>query len=106
MQRIEPARHERPVIDEAALLAARDAEKILDEVRARGHERWIRFFEPVPELLRDTGIKDLRGVAMKARSAFGPKDSIRDAAPRDLTEPFLVDLDRLLKALARDLAEH
>ena len=106
MQRIDPARHERPVIDEAALVAARDAEKILDEVRERGMERWVRFFEPVPELLRDAGLKDLRGIAMKARSSFGPKDSIRDVAPRDLTEPFLADLDRLLKALARDSAEH
>jgi hypothetical protein len=38
---------------------------------------------------------------MRARAAYGPKDSIRDALPEDLTEPFLESVDRLLKALAR-----
>jgi hypothetical protein len=33
--------------------------------------------------------------------AFGPKDSIRDVLPEDATEPFLLAIDRLLKALAR-----
>ncbi len=100
-----PARHERPAIDEAALVAARDADRILAVAREREHERWVKFLEPVPDLLRDAVIKELRGVAMKARSAYGPKDSIRDAIPAELTEPFLADLDRLLKALARDALE-
>ncbi|MGD0862897.1 MAG: hypothetical protein ABSA21_09050 [Candidatus Limnocylindrales bacterium] len=68
-----PARHERPVVDEAALAAARHA--------------------------------DLRRVAQRARAAYGPKDSIREVLPADLTEPFLADLDRLLKALAREALE-
>jgi hypothetical protein len=38
---------------------------------------------------------------MRARAAYGPKDSIRDALPAELTEPFLESVDRLLKALAR-----
>ena len=42
---------------------------------------------------------------MRARAAYGPKDSIREALPAELTEPFLADLDRLLKALARDAME-
>jgi hypothetical protein len=42
---------------------------------------------------------------MRARAAYGPKDSIREMFPADLTEPFLNDLDRLLKALARDAME-
>lgn len=100
-----PARHERPVIDDAALVAARDADRILAVARDRGLDRWVKLLEPVPDLLRDAGIKELRGVAMKARSAYGPKDSIRDAIPAELTEPFLADLDRLLKALARDALE-
>lgn len=100
-----PARHERPAIDEAALVAARDADRILAVARERELERWAKFLEPVPDLLRDASIKELRGVAMKARSAYGPKDSIRDAIPAELTEPFLADLDRLLKALARDALE-
>ena len=100
-----PARHERPVIDDAALKAAIGADRILSAAREREQDRWVKFFEPVPDLLRDGAIKDLRPVAMKARSAYGPKDSIRDAIPAELTEPFLADLDRLLKALARDAME-
>jgi hypothetical protein len=41
-------------------------------------------------------------VAVRARSAYGPKDSIREALPAELTEPFLAHLDRLLRALAKD----
>ena len=97
-----PARHERPAIDEAALAAARDADRVLAAARTSGLERWTSFFEPVPDRLRDATIVELRGVAMRARSAYGPKDSIRDALPADLTEPLLAHVDRLLKLLARD----
>jgi hypothetical protein len=97
-----PARHERPAIDEAALAAARDAEKLLAEARNRGSERWAAFLASVPERLRDAAVVDLRAVALRARSAYGPKDSIREALPAELTEPFLADLDRLLRALAKD----
>ena len=38
---------------------------------------------------------------MRARSAYGPKDSVRDALPSHVTEPFLDAIDRLLKELAR-----
>ena len=38
---------------------------------------------------------------MRARAAYGPKDSVRDALPADVTEPFLDAIDRLLKELAR-----
>jgi hypothetical protein len=38
---------------------------------------------------------------MRARAAYGPKDSVRDALPASLTEPFLDAVDRLLKAIAR-----
>ena len=68
-------------------------------------ERWVRVLEPLPEELSDAGLGDLRKVAMRARSIYGPKDSIRDALPPELTEPFLADIDRLLKALARDAME-
>jgi hypothetical protein len=97
-----PARHERPAIDEAALVAARDVDLVLVEARDRGVERWATFLENVPDRLRDAPIAELRGVAMRVRSAFGPKDSIRDAIPPDLTEPLLNHVDRLLKLLARD----
>jgi hypothetical protein len=100
----EPARHERPDIDEAALTAARAADRLLDSARERGAERWIRLLEPVPEKLRDAGFAEMRSVAIRARAAYGPKDSIRESLPADRTEPFLTDLDRLLKALAREAA--
>jgi hypothetical protein len=105
MQVREAARHERPLVDEAALNAARAADKMLDAAREKGAERWIKFFEPVPDQLRDGRIKELRGVAVRARSAYGPKDSVRDALPADVTEPFLDQLDRLLRTLARDAME-
>ena len=100
-----PARHERPLIDEAALAAARDADRLLDAARARGSARWEDFLAPLPGQLRDVGIGDLRRVAQRARAAYGPKDSIRDALAAELTEPFLADLDRLLRVLARDAME-
>ena len=96
-----PARHERPVIDEAALVAARAADRLLDDARARGATRWVAYLEPLPDHLRDGDIADLRRVAMRARAAYGPKDSIRDTLPGDVTEPFLEAVDRLLKVLAK-----
>lgn len=100
-----PARHERPNIDEAALAAARAADRMLEAARRAGHARWIAYLEPMPDHLRDDGIADLRRTALRARAAFGPKDSVRDVLPRDVTEPFLDAVDRLLKELnRRDLA--
>ena len=97
----QPARHERPVIDEAALLAARHADRLLAEARAIGRTRWATYLEAMPDRLRDAQVHELRSVGLRARAAYGPKDSIRDALPPDLTEPFLRSIDRLVKALAR-----
>jgi hypothetical protein len=96
-----PARHERPAIDEAGLRAARAAERLLAVARDLGVDRWVRFLEPFPDQLRDDPIPDLRRTATRARAAYGPKDSIRDSLPEDVTEPFLDALDRLLRELAR-----
>ena len=96
-----PARHERPAIDEAALICARHADRLLAEARAIGQVRWATYLELMPDRLRDAHIDELRSVGLRARAAYGPKDSIRDALPPDLTEPFLRSIDRLLKALAR-----
>jgi len=101
----EPARHERPAIDEAALKAARAADKLLDAALDRGLQRWINIFATVPDQLRDAGLKELRPVCLRARAAYGAKDSIRDYLHPDVTEPFLVELDRLIRLLARDAAE-
>ena len=100
-----PARHQRPVIDEAALVAARDAEHLLAAAEASGSQRWAEFLGPLPDQFRDSTLSDLRGVARRARAAYGPKDSIREVLPAELTEPFLDHLDRLLKAIARDALE-
>lgn len=96
-----PARHERPAIDEAALVAARHADALLAEARAMGQARWAAYLAPLPDALRDGALRDLRPAALRARAAYGPKDSIRDALPAELTEPFLGAVDRLLKVLAR-----
>jgi hypothetical protein len=96
-----PARHERPVIDEAALAAARAGDRMVAAARERGAVRWAGYLEPLPDALRDGALGDLRRVAQRARAAYGPKDSVRDALPREVTEPFLEAIDRLLKELAR-----
>jgi len=92
-------------VDEAALAAARAADKLLECARERGLQRWADFLAPLPEQLRDAGVGELRAVALRARAAYGPRDSIRDALPAELTSRFLDDLDRLRKTLARELAE-
>ena len=96
-----PARHERPSIDEAALTAARHADRLLRAARERGSDRWEAFLAPVPDRLRDDELTSLRTVAQRARAAYGPKDSIRDVLPADLTEPFLDAIDRLIRELNR-----
>jgi hypothetical protein len=95
------ARHEDPAIDEAALATARDADRLLAEARERGAERWVAYLEPLPDRLRDDDMAGLRRTAMRARAAYGAKDSIRDALPLGVTEPFLDAIDRLLKLIAR-----
>jgi len=96
-----PARHERPVIDEAALVAARAGDRMLSAAREAGSARWVAYLEPLPDRLRDDEITELRRTALRARSAYGPKDSVRDVLPATVTEPFLDAVDRLLKELAR-----
>lgn len=96
-----PARHETPAVDAAALHAALLADRLLAAARERGSARWTAFLEPIPDRLRDDEIRALRATAMRARAAYGPKDSIRDALPEGLTEPFRDAIDALLKELSR-----
>jgi hypothetical protein len=96
-----PARHQYPVIDDLGLAAARHADRLLDAARERGHARWIAYLEPLPDRLRDDDLRGLRTAALRSRAAFGPKDSIRDVLPEDLTEPFLESIDRLLREINR-----
>ena len=96
-----PARHETPEIDAAALEAARAADRLLASAHAAGSERWIRYLSAIPDRLRDDPVPALRATARAGRSAFGPKDSIRDTLPESVTEPFLDAIDRLLKLLLR-----
>ena len=96
-----PLRHELPAVDEAGLTAARHADRLLAAARDRDATRWVRYFEAMPDRLRDDEPRSLRQVAMRARAAFGPKDSVRDELPDDVTEPFLDAIDRLLRQLNR-----
>ncbi len=97
------ARHERAAIDEVALAAARHADRLLAEARALGVTRWISYLDPLPERLRDDEPAALRATAVRCRAAYGVKDSVRDALPPELTEPFLDSIDRLLRELNREL---
>lgn len=84
------------------MAAARATERVLGAARAVGAARWVSFFEPLPDRLRDEEIADLRRTAKRCRAAVGPNDSIREVLPADVTEPFLAAVDRLLRELARD----
>jgi hypothetical protein len=95
------ARHEAPAIDEAAMTAARHGDRLLAAARDAGVARWVAYLGPLPDRLRDETLVGLRSTALRARAAFGPKDSVRDVLPPTLTEPFLDAIDRLLKELAR-----
>jgi hypothetical protein len=97
-----PARHQRPELDELAMAAARQADLLLAGARRGNATRWQEFLAPIPDALRDSSLADLRRVARRARAAYGPRDSIRNALPAELTEPFLASLDRLLAALAKE----
>ena len=97
-----PARHERPAIDAAGLEAARHGDRLLAAAREMGLTRWTTFLEPLPEHLRDDELAPLRRTALRARAAYGPRDSVRDALPESLTEPFLAAIDRLIRELNRE----
>lgn len=96
-----PARHELPDIDAAALEAARAADRAVAAAVSSGVDRWLGYLEPLPDHLRDDPVPQLRAAARRIRSAYGTKDSIRDALPADVTEPLLDAIDRLLKVIAR-----
>ena len=97
----DPARHELPEIDAAALVAARAADDALAIAREMESERWVRYLAPLPDRLRDDPLRDLRAATRLARAAYGPKDSIRESLPEPVTEPLLRAIDRLQKAIAR-----
>jgi hypothetical protein len=94
-------RHELPAIDDLGLAAARHADRLLAEATLRGVDRWAGFLAPLPDRLRDEELPALRATAVRARAAYGAKDSIRDALPADLTEPFLDAIDRLIREINR-----
>jgi hypothetical protein len=96
-----PARHEHPAIDEAGLVAARHADRLLAAAREIGSTRWVTYLEPLPDRLRDDEPVALRATATRSRAAYGVKDSIRDVLPAELTEPFLDSIDRLIRELNR-----
>lgn len=99
-----PSRHERPEIDAAALEAARAVERASTACCAVGADRWVGYFAAIPDGLRDAPLDELRGVALRARAAFGPKDSILEILGPDVTEPLRESIDRLLRLLAREAA--
>jgi hypothetical protein len=96
------ARHEAPRIDELALDAARRLDRLVAAADARGLTRWTTYLAPLPDRLRDDALPGLRTTAARVRSAYGPKDSVRDALPAELTEPVLEAIDRLIKELNRE----
>jgi hypothetical protein len=94
-------RHASPQIDDLGLAAARHADRLLADATERGSQRWAAFLALIPERLRDDEVRELRRTAVRARAAYGPKDSIRDVLSPELTEPFLESIDRLIRAIDR-----
>jgi hypothetical protein len=100
-------RHELPEIDAAALSAARALDRLVAEARrladagSREADRWAGYFGHMPDELRDDPLPRLRALGRRARAAYGPKDSVRDVLPLEVTEPALDSIDRLLKVIAR-----
>jgi hypothetical protein len=94
-------RHELPAIDDLGLTAARHADRLLADALDRRNDRWTAFLAPLPDRLRDEELPALRATAVRARAAYGAKDSIRDALPAELTEPFLESIDRLIREINR-----
>ena len=66
------ARHQYPAIDDAAMVAARAADRLLAAARALDQARWVAYFAPLPDRLRDDDIADLRRTALRVRAAYGP----------------------------------
>ena len=83
------------------MTAARHADRLLAAARERGADRWVVFLESFPDRLRDDELPALRSTALRARAAYGPKDSVRDVLPADVTEPFLEAIDRLVREMNR-----
>lgn len=83
------------------MIAARHADRLLASARERGAVRWVTFLEPLPDRLRDEDLPGLRAAAVRARAAYGPKDSVRDVLPGNVTEPLLEAIDRLLREINR-----
>ncbi len=94
-------RHELPAVDEAALRAARQAERLLEAAREVGSARWEAFLAPIPERLRDAPPTELRTIARRARAAYGVKDSIAEVLPWSEAIAFRDSLDVLLRILVR-----
>ena len=83
------------------MAAARHGDRLLASARDRAAARWVTFLEPLPDRLRDEDLPGLRATAVRARAAYGVKDSVRDVLPSTLTEPFLEAIDRLLREINR-----
>ena len=97
-----PARPPRvAAIDEAALLAARHADRLIDAARDVGVHPLGDVPRAVPDRLRDD--EPARPARRGAPSPGGVRAEGLDPrlAPEDVTEPFLGAIDRLLKVIAR-----
>ena len=85
-------------------MTARWADRMLAAAQDVGSARWTAYFEPLPDRLRDDAPAALRATATRCRAAYGVKDSVRDALPAAITEPFLASVDRLIRELNRSTA--
>ena len=65
------ARHELGPIDDAALVAARHADRLVAAAREAELTRWLAILEPIPDHLRDDGLPGLRSGAPWPRPGDG-----------------------------------
>ena len=69
--------------------------------RDRGADRWVAYFEPLPDRSATTTSPTCASRRCARGRPTGRRTRVRDALPEEVTEPFLDAVDRLLKALAK-----
>lgn len=97
-------RHADRRLDEAALRAALQLERLIDGLEVDAHR--VRFgpYRAQASLLRDASGETLRRGAIAVRAALGPGDGLAEVAEPRLVDALRESLDDVLRVLDRRAA--